>query len=210
MSKPTYLVGTGTLTASGLRNNATTSTLAGCRDCRYFMSQDRVSPESTMSSTITTCRPVMSRSRSLRMRTTPEDVVPCPYDETAMNSISVDGPCRPSARAKSAMNMTAPLSTQTSRMPPSTSAWSDETCFASSAVFSRICSSEMITWSMSASYQEPSAMEVSLPYQGCPQAYGASVRGRRTAGNRRVPPSVTDETDIRSDSSHRSLGHPNE
>ena len=39
-----------------------------------------------------------------------------------MNSISVDGPCRPSARAKSAMNMTAPLSTQTSSMPPSASA----------------------------------------------------------------------------------------
>ena len=31
-----------------------------------------------------------------------------------MNSSSTGGPWRPSARAKSAMNMTAPLSTQTS------------------------------------------------------------------------------------------------
>ena len=37
--------------------------------------QDRVSPESMMSSTMRTCRPVMSVSRSLRMRTTPDDVV---------------------------------------------------------------------------------------------------------------------------------------
>ncbi len=38
-------------------------------------SQDSVSPESMMSSTMTTRRPVMSRSRSLRMRTTPDEEV---------------------------------------------------------------------------------------------------------------------------------------
>ena len=50
-----------------------------------------------------------------------------------MNSISVVAPWLNSARAKSAMNITAPLSTQTSRMPPSAPAWSAETCFARSA-----------------------------------------------------------------------------
>jgi hypothetical protein len=34
-----------------------------------------------------------------------------------MNSSSAEGPCLPSARAKSAMNMTAPFSTQTSSSP---------------------------------------------------------------------------------------------
>jgi hypothetical protein len=70
-----------------------------------------------MSSTTTTCRPAMSRSRSFRIRTTPDEVVPCPYEEIAMKSSSTGGPCRPRARAKSAMNITAPLSTQTSRRP---------------------------------------------------------------------------------------------
>ena len=41
-----------------------------------------------MSSTIRTWRPVMSVSRSLRIRTTPEDLVPEPYDDTAIQSIS--------------------------------------------------------------------------------------------------------------------------
>src|SRR3954471_9240487 len=108
------------------------------------------------------------------------------------------------------MNMTAPLSTQTSRMPPSASAWSAATCFASSAIFSLICSSEMITWSMSASYQEPSAMGLSLPHEGCGPWRGAALRSRRTAGNGRVVQSVTGLFDTGSDNSHRSAGHPNE
>ena len=41
-----------------------------------------------MSSTTSTCLPVMSRSRSLRIRTTPRDLVPEPYDDTAIQSIS--------------------------------------------------------------------------------------------------------------------------
>ena len=49
-------------------------------------SHDRVRPESMMSSTISTWRPVMSRSRSLRIRTTPDDEVAEPYELTAMNS----------------------------------------------------------------------------------------------------------------------------
>ena len=64
-----------------------------------------------MSSTTRTCRPLMSPSRSLRIRTTPEDLVPEPYDDTAIQSIWA-GEC--SARARSAMTMTAPLSTPTS------------------------------------------------------------------------------------------------
>ena len=66
------------MAASGLRRSVQTSTEAGPREPRFAMSQDRVRPESTMSSTISTCLPVMSRSRSLRMRTTPEDFVPDP------------------------------------------------------------------------------------------------------------------------------------
>ncbi len=42
-----------------------------------------------ISSTITTCRPLMSVSRSLRIRTTPLDFVPEPYDEIAIQSISM-------------------------------------------------------------------------------------------------------------------------
>jgi hypothetical protein len=54
----------------------------------------------------------MSRSRSLRIRTTPLEDVAEPYDETAMNSIDTGVV---SARARSAMTMTAPFSTPTSR-----------------------------------------------------------------------------------------------
>ena len=111
MSKPTYLTGTSTLTASGLRSRATTSTEAGLRAVRLRSSQDSVSPESMMSSTMSTCWPAMSRSRSLRMRTTPELAVAPAYELTAMNSI-VEG--RSSARARSDMNIAAPLSTPTS------------------------------------------------------------------------------------------------
>ena len=46
------------------------------------------------------------------MRTTPLDVVPEPYDETAIQSMSTD---RDNDRARSAMTITAPLSTPTSR-----------------------------------------------------------------------------------------------
>ena len=65
-----------------------------------------------MSSTISTSRPVMSRSRSLRMRTTPDDFVPEPYDEMAIQSVSAG---RLRRRLRSAITMTAPLSTPTSR-----------------------------------------------------------------------------------------------
>ncbi len=75
MSKPTYFTGTSTFTASGLRSSVHTSNDRGLRDCRFFSSHDRVSPESMMSSTITTLRSAMSRSRSFRIRTTPEEDV---------------------------------------------------------------------------------------------------------------------------------------
>ena len=64
-----------------------------------------------MSSTISTWRPLMSASWSFRMRTTPDDLVPEPYDETAIQSIWT-GRCM--ARARSAITMTAPFSTPTS------------------------------------------------------------------------------------------------
>ena len=64
-----------------------------------------------MSSTMTTRRPVMSLSRSFRIRTTPLDDVAEPYDDTAMNSSSHG---IGSAWAKSVRNITAPLSTQIS------------------------------------------------------------------------------------------------
>ena len=89
------------------------STEAAPRDSRLPRSQLSVRPESMMSSTMSTWRPVRSVSRSLRMRTTPEDCVPMPYDETAIQSIVT---CGRSSRARSAMTITAPLSTPTSRM----------------------------------------------------------------------------------------------
>ena len=64
--------------ASGLRSSVQISTEAGPRERRLDTSQDSVRPVSMMSSTISTCRPVMSVSRSLRIRTTPEDLVPEP------------------------------------------------------------------------------------------------------------------------------------
>ena len=64
-----------------------------------------------MSSTMSTCRPVRSMSRSLTMRTTPLVRVADPYDDTAMKSNSTG---RSIARARSLMNMNAPLSTPTS------------------------------------------------------------------------------------------------
>ena len=64
-----------------------------------------------MSSTTRTLRPVMSRSRSFRIRTTPLDFVPEPYEETAIQSIVTFAV---SARLRSAMTITAPLRTPTS------------------------------------------------------------------------------------------------
>ena len=63
-----------------------------------------------MSSTTSTCLPLMSASRSLSIRTTPDEVVPDPYDEIAIQSM-LTGRCI--ARARSAITMTAPLSTPT-------------------------------------------------------------------------------------------------
>ena len=93
-----------------------------------------------MSSTIRTCLPLMSVSRSLRIRTTPEDWVPAPYEDTAIQSIvtGVD-----SARARSAITITAPLSTPTiSRSLP---AYSASIFAASSASFASISSLVMST-----------------------------------------------------------------
>ncbi len=78
MSKPTSRTSTSILTASGLRSRVTTSSEAGLRVLRLRISHDSVRPESMMSSTISTWRPAMSLSRSLRMRTTPEDEVEDP------------------------------------------------------------------------------------------------------------------------------------
>ncbi|SKU47464.1 Uncharacterised protein [Mycobacteroides abscessus subsp. abscessus] len=73
--------------ASGLRSSETTLSERGPREARLRISQLKVSPESMMSSTMRTSRFWMSRSRSFRMRTTPEDEVAEPYELTAMNSI---------------------------------------------------------------------------------------------------------------------------
>ena len=70
--------GMSTLTTSGLRSSVQISTEAGLRDSRLALIHDSVRPESMMSSTMSTWRPVMSVSRSLRMRTTPELFVPEP------------------------------------------------------------------------------------------------------------------------------------
>ena len=78
MSQPTYFTSTGICSASGLRSRVQISTLAGLRELRLEVSQDRVSPVSMISSTMTTWRPEMSVSRSLRIRTTPLDLVPEP------------------------------------------------------------------------------------------------------------------------------------
>jgi hypothetical protein len=46
----------------------------------------KVLPLSTMSSTMITSRPSMDSERSALRRTTPDDRVPAPYDETLMKS----------------------------------------------------------------------------------------------------------------------------
>ena len=61
--------------ASGLRSSVHTSTDAGPRERRFSTSHESVSPESMMSSTMSTRRPASSVSRSFRMRTTPDERV---------------------------------------------------------------------------------------------------------------------------------------
>ena len=61
-----------------------------------------------MSSTISTCRPSIEASRSLRMRTTPDESVEEPYEETAMKSTSQSTSI---LRIRSARKKTAPFST---------------------------------------------------------------------------------------------------
>src|ERR1044072_3672163 len=56
------------------------------------------------------------------------------------------------ALARSVMNMTAPLSTPTSKRSERSAGWSAATCFASSVTFSLICCSVMSTEAMSPSY----------------------------------------------------------
>ncbi len=87
MSKPTHSTSMATLAASGLRSRVQIFNESGSREPRLEISQDKVSPESMMSSTMRTCLPLMSVSRSLRIRTTPEDWVPAPYDDTAIQSM---------------------------------------------------------------------------------------------------------------------------
>ena len=64
-----------------------------------------------MSSTISTWRPSIEVSRSLRIRTTPLESVAEPYEETAMKSTSHGISIW---RIRSARKNTAPLSTPTS------------------------------------------------------------------------------------------------
>ncbi len=140
MSKPTHFTSIATLAASGLRSSVTTSSEAGWREPRFDSSQDRVRPESMMSSTIRTCLSLMSVSRSLRIRTTPEDWVPAPYEDTAIQSM-VSGVDK--ARARSAITITAPLRTPT--MSRSLPAYSASIFAASSASFASISSLVMST-----------------------------------------------------------------
>src|SRR6478735_6766195 len=140
MSKPTHSTSIATLAASGLRSRVHTLSEAGSREPRLEISQDRVRPESMMSSTIRTCRPLMSVSRSLRIRTTPDDWVPAPYEDTAIQSM-VTGEA--SARARSAITITAPLRTPT--MSRSLPAYSASILAASSASFASISSLVMST-----------------------------------------------------------------
>ena len=113
MSKPTYATSTVFLAASGFRNAVMILRLAGLRDIRLPIRYDSVSPVSMMSSTTSTCRPLMSVVRSLRMRTTPDDWVPEPYEEMAIQSIRQ---WLLSARERSAITMTAPFRTPTRRI----------------------------------------------------------------------------------------------
>src|SRR3954453_11924501 len=140
MSKPTHSTSMATFAASGLRSRVHTLSDSGSREPRLDSSQDSVTPESMMSSTIRTCLPLMSGTRSLRIRTTPEDWVPAPYGDSAIQSI-VTG--LDSVRARSAMTITAPLRTPTiSRSLP---AYSASIFAASSASFASISSLVMST-----------------------------------------------------------------
>ena len=57
------------------KSSAQTSSVRGLREPRLRIRYWSVSPESTMSSTISTSRPSITASRSFRIRTTPEDFV---------------------------------------------------------------------------------------------------------------------------------------
>ena len=70
-----------------------------------------------MSSTISTCRPSIDASRSLRIRTTPVESVEDPYEATAMKSTSQSTSI---LRIRSERKNKAPFSTPTSsRLRPS-------------------------------------------------------------------------------------------
>ena len=64
-----------------------------------------------MSSTTITSRSSIGPSRSLRIRTTPDDCVPVPYDEITMKSIEQGIVI---SRIRSARKMKPPLRTQVS------------------------------------------------------------------------------------------------
>ena len=92
----------------GLVSSVQISSDAGSRDARFFRRYESVSPESITSSTTSTWRPAIGMSRSFRIRTTPDECVEDPYDDTAMKSSS-HGTVR--CRSRSAMKKTAPFST---------------------------------------------------------------------------------------------------
>src|SRR4051812_5905354 len=112
ISKPVKRIGSSTLRRDGLVRSAQTSSDAGLRAPRFRMRYCSVRPESTMSSTISTWRPSIGVSRSLRIRTTPLESVAEPYDETAMKSTSHGIEIW---RMRSARKNTAPLRTPMSR-----------------------------------------------------------------------------------------------
>src|SRR3954466_10515935 len=108
ISKPVKRSGRSTLRRDGLVSSAQTSSVAGLRAPRLRSRYCSVRPESTMSSTISTWRPSIGVSRSLRIRTTPLESVAEPYDETAMKSTSHGIEIW---RMRSARKNTAPLRT---------------------------------------------------------------------------------------------------
>src|SRR5665809_123609 len=75
ISKPTYRTGTSISRRSGFVKSVITSSDAGLRALRLRIRYERVSPESMMSSTTSTSLPATLMSRSLRIRTTPEETV---------------------------------------------------------------------------------------------------------------------------------------
>jgi hypothetical protein len=94
--------------AAGCRSRPT----PGCATTGSCAATTGSGPESRMSSTMRTCLPVMSASRSLRMRTTPGGLGARAVGRDR-HPVHVDA--RGSARMRSAITMTAPLRTPTSR-----------------------------------------------------------------------------------------------